>query len=101
MAITRKKGKDNSVLIFEGELTIYTVSHLKDELFTEQDSLSEKIALDLHAVTEIDTAGVQLLLFAQKIFTAASKQVVVSKSNELIEAVFTRLDVSSYFAKGH
>jgi anti-sigma B factor antagonist len=101
MAITRKKGKDNSVLVFDGEITIYTVAQLKNELFAEQDNLSEKIALDLHAVTEIDTAGVQLLLFAQKIFTAASKQVIVSKSNELIDAVFTRLDVSSHFAKGH
>jgi len=101
MAITRKKGKDNSVLVFDGEITIYTVAQLKNELFAELDSFPEKITLDLQAVTEIDTAGVQLLLFAQKIFTGATRQVFISKSNELVDAVFARLDVSSHFAKGH
>lgn len=98
MKIERKKSKDTSTLIFEGELTIYNVSQLKDELFADYDKLADKIALDLHAVTEIDTAGVQLLLFAKKFFTTIHKSVFITKSNESVESVLNALDVNTQFA---
>lgn len=98
MKIERKKSKDTSTLIFEGELTIYNVSQLKDELFADYDKLADKIALDLQAVTEIDTAGVQLLLFAKKFFSAIHKSVLITKSNASVESVLVALDVNSQFA---
>jgi anti-anti-sigma factor len=98
MKIERKKSKDTSTLIFEGELTIYNVSQLKEELFADYDKLADKIALDLQAVTDIDTAGVQLLLFAKKFFTAVHKSVFITKSNESVEAVLVALDVNTQFA---
>lgn len=98
MKIERKKSKDTSTLIFEGELTIYNVSQLKDELFADYDKLADKIALDLQAVSEIDTAGVQLLLFAKKFFTSIHKPIFITKSNESVESVLTALDVDSQFA---
>ncbi len=98
MKIERKKSKDTSTLIFEGELTIYNVSQLKDELFADYDKLADKIALDLQAVSEIDTAGVQLLLFAKKFFSAIHKSVFITKSNESVESVLVALDVNSQFA---
>lgn len=99
MAITRKKGKDQSVLVFDGEITIYTVSQLKEELFAGQDNLSPNVALDLQAVTEIDTAGVQLLLFLKKNMTAASRKIAITKTNELVDSVFNTLDVNFHFAQ--
>ena len=99
MKIERKKSKDTSTLIFEGELTIYNVSQLKDELFADYDKLAEKIALDLQAVSEIDTAGVQLLLFTKKFFTAIQKPVFISKSNELVENILAALDVNTLFTR--
>lgn len=98
MKIERKKSKDTSTLVFEGELTIYNVSQLKDELFADYDKLADKVALDLQAVTEIDTAGVQLLLFAKKFFSAIHKSVFITKSNESVESVLIALDVNSQFA---
>lgn len=98
MKIERKKSKDTSTLIFEGELTIYNVSQLKEELFADYDKLADKIALDLQAVTDIDTAGVQLLLFAKKFFTAVHKSVFITKSNESVESVLVALDVNTQFA---
>lgn len=98
MKIERKKSKDTSTLVFEGELTIYNVSQLKDELFADYDKLADKVALDLQAVTEIDTAGVQLLLFAKKFFSAIHKSVFITKSNESVESVLVALDVNSQFA---
>lgn len=99
MKIERKKSKDTSTLIFEGELTIYNVSQLKDELFADYDKLAEKIALNLQAVSEMDTAGVQLLLFIKKFFTAIQKPVFISKSNESVENILAALDVNTLFTR--
>lgn len=99
MHITRKKNKDTTTLVFEGELTIYNVAQAKDELFADYESLGDKVALDLQAVAEIDTAGVQLLLFAKKFFAGLHKKIFISKANEVVESVLGVLDVNAQFAK--
>jgi len=99
MSISRKKNKDTTTLSLSGELTIYTVSQIKQELFAECDSLGSKVALDLQELGEIDTAGVQLLLFAKKFFNRLGKVVFVTKTNEVVDGVFSLLDVNAYFAK--
>ncbi|MCE3251847.1 MAG: sulfate transporter [Cellvibrio sp.] len=98
MNIARKKNKDTTTLVFEGDLTIYSVAQIKDELFADYEKLADKIALDLAAVTEIDTAGVQLLLFAKKFFSTVHRSFFISKSNESVDAVLTVLDVNTCFA---
>lgn len=87
------------MLIFEGGLTIYNVSQVKDELFADYDNLSDKVELDLHGVGEIDTAGVQLLLFAKRFFNSINKTLCVVKANEVVDSVFAVLDVTAHFAK--
>lgn len=98
MNISRKKSKDTSTLTFEGDLTIYYVSQIKDELFADYEKLADKIALDLSAVGEIDTAGVQLLLFAKKFFASVHRPLVITKSNESVDSVLTALDLNTQFA---
>lgn len=98
MNISRKKNKDTTTLVFEGDLTIYYVTQIKDEIFADYEKLADKIALDLGAVGEIDTAGVQLLLFAKKFFSTVHRSMFISKSNESVGAVLTVLDVNSHFA---
>lgn len=98
MNISRKKSKDTTTLIFEGDLTIYYVTQIKDELFADYEKMADKIALDLSAVGEIDTAGVQLLLFAKKFFAAVRRPLSITKSNESVESVLTALDVNTQFA---
>ncbi|ACE85305.1 STAS domain-containing protein [Cellvibrio japonicus] len=99
MTVSRKKSKDTTTLVFDGELTIYTVSQLKDALFAEPEVSSAKVALDLQSVSELDTAGVQLLLFIRQFFSAVAKEVVLAKTNELVDAVFSTLDIHSHFAR--
>jgi anti-anti-sigma regulatory factor len=91
MNISRKKSKDTTTLIFEGDLTIYYV-------FADYEKLADKVALDLAAVGEIDTAGVQLLLFAKKFFASVHRPLFITKSNESVESVLTALDVNTQFA---
>lgn len=98
MNISRKKSKDTTTLVFEGDITIYYVAQIKNELFADYEKLTDKIALDLEGVTEIDTAGVQLLLFAKKFFTSVHRSLFVSKSNESVDSVLTVLDVKTQFA---
>jgi len=98
MKITRKKTKDTTTLSFEGDLTIYHVTESKEELFADHERLTDKIAFDLHNVSEIDTAGVQLLLFAKVFFAKLDKTVFIVKSNEMVDAVLTKLDLTSHFS---
>lgn len=98
MNISRKKSKDTTTLVFEGDITIYYVAQIKDELFADYEKLTDKVALDLEGVTEIDTAGVQLLLFAKKFFASVHRSLFISKSNESVDTVLTVLDVNTQFA---
>lgn len=98
MNISRKKSKDTTTLVIEGDLTIYYVTQVKDEIFADYEKLADKVALDLQGVTEIDTAGVQLLLFAKKFFATVHRSLVIAKTNESVEAVLGVLDVNTQFS---
>jgi anti-anti-sigma factor len=99
MKITRKKNKGITTLAFEGDLTIYQVAETKDELFADHEQLTEHIALDLHKVGEIDTAGVQLLLFAKRFFSGLHKSIFIVKSNEIVDSVLIKLDIYGQFTR--
>jgi anti-anti-sigma factor len=49
----------------EGELTIYTVEARKDQLLAALDQ-SSRLELDLSGITEVDTAGLQLLIALER-----------------------------------
>lgn len=48
-----------------GELTIYTVAEIKAALAAELSAVDE-IEIDLSGVSEMDTAGLQLMLIAKR-----------------------------------
>lgn len=98
MNITRKNNKSGTVLIVDGELTIYTVGEAKQQLLEKHESFSNSVAIDLSSVSEIDTAGLQLLLFIQKHLKSLEKSLHLTKSNETVDALIKHLDVASYFA---
>mgnify|MGYP006272063235 FL=1 len=50
-------------LRIEGEMTIYRAAELKEQMF---GGAAPATVYDLSAVTELDTAGVQLLLLAER-----------------------------------
>jgi len=97
MNVTRKNNKSGTALSLDGELTIYTVSQAKQALLEDHENFSSEVAMDLQAISEIDTAGLQLLLFVQKHLSGIDKKLHVVKSNEHVDALFKHLDVASYF----
>lgn len=61
---TEYKGKTVSVAL-AGELSIYSVAEIKAGL-SEAMTSTDEIEVDLSGVTEMDTAGLQLMLIAKR-----------------------------------
>lgn len=101
MKITHKKNKSGTALIFDGDLTIYAIAQAKQDLLQDYENFQSPISLNLQSVSEIDTAGVQLLLFAHKICSDLQKKLYIEKSNEHVDDVLARLDVASHFILGN
>ncbi|HTH94957.1 MAG TPA: STAS domain-containing protein [Rhodocyclaceae bacterium] len=55
-------------ILMEGELTIYTAAELRNQFMTVLASACEgmNVRIDMQAVTEIDSAGVQLLVLLKR-----------------------------------
>jgi anti-sigma B factor antagonist len=97
MNVSCKNTKSGTELGVDGELTIYSVAQAKQALFENYESLVSPVALDLQSVSEIDTAGLQLLLFMQKTLSNDNKKIHIAKSNEHVDAILKNLDVVTYF----
>lgn len=83
---------DPAVLCIVGEMTIFRALELKPVVLAA--TLRE---IDLSGVTEIDTAGVQLLMLAKKTAQATQRELrLVAHSPAVIE-VFELLNVAAYF----
>lgn len=82
-----------NTLRIEGELTIFRAMELKPALLPTPP-LDE---IDLSGVTDIDSAGVQLLMLAKKTAAASNRELrIVGHSPAVIE-VFELLNVAAYF----
>jgi anti-anti-sigma factor len=86
-------GDGLAVLRIEGEMTIYRAAELKQALLAEPAPLQ----IDLSGVSEIDTAGVQLLMLAHQSAQARQHELrLVAPSPAVIE-VFGLLGVDAFF----
>jgi anti-anti-sigma regulatory factor len=82
-----------SSLSLTGPLTICEVDNLKTTLLSTH-TLQE---IDLSGVTEIDTAGVQLLMMAKKLARGELRELrLVAHSARVVEA-FELLNLAAYF----
>lgn len=81
-----------AALAVEGELTIYRAAELKDVLL---DAVRQHAApaFDLSAVTECDSAGLQLLLVARQEAAALGKALRVQDASAAVRDVFALLGI--------
>lgn len=86
----------NQRLAIEGELNIYTAAEWKKRL---QDLVEQgvNLELDLGAVQELDTAGLQLLIMAKKEATDRSQQLLLSNHSQAVLEVFELCGVAVFF----
>ncbi len=83
-------------IAIEGELNIYTASEWKkrlDDLIGQDGNLE----LDLGAVQELDTAGLQLLIMAKREATARNRQLSLSNHSQAVLEVFELCGVAAFF----
>ena len=97
MAILVKQQKNGTIqLVIQGEMTIYTALEQKNALSRHLHTANE-LQIDLSGVNEIDSAGLQLLLFLKREATEHQiKLNLVQHSLEVVE-VLELLNLTKHF----
>jgi len=79
-------------LAVEGEMTIYRAAELKPALL-ETVRTHDAPAIDLSAVTEFDSAGLQLLLVARREAQRLGKSLPLKDASPAVRDVFALLGI--------
>ncbi|MDP9900946.1 STAS domain-containing protein [Variovorax ginsengisoli] len=82
----------------EGELTIYGAAPLQARLLAALADAPEGLDIDLAGVTEIDSAGVQLLMATRRAALATGSSVTLCAPSDAVREVFDLFDLASFFA---
>jgi len=81
-----------ALLFIEGDLTIRRVQEMKDVLLARL-AQSQALEVDVAGVTEIDTAGVQLLLMARRAAQASQKELRLVAHSPAVASLFELLRI--------
>lgn len=86
------------LLFLDGELTIYRAAEVKDRLLGALViASSAQVQVNLAGVSEIDSAGVQLLLLAQQTAGTMGRKLLLSAPSPAVCEVFALLNLASHF----
>lgn len=91
-----KNTKENNRIIIEGELTIYTVSELKDKLIAGLLT-NEELEVDLSAVDEFDGAGLQLLVAMKQGAKALNRTLRLTGHSQAVLTLLALSGLESFF----
>ena len=84
---------DSNTLRIEGELTIFRAMELKPAILATPPITK----IDLSGVTDLDSAGLQLLMLAKKTARAQKRDVTLVGHSPAVLEVFELLNVAAYF----
>jgi anti-anti-sigma factor len=96
MNLDDAKASSRMLLRIDGELTIFRAAELKPLLLS--DPLPS--AIDLSGVTELDTAGVQLLMLAKNTAQAQQRELRLVGHSQAVQEVLALLNLSSGLSTG-
>jgi anti-anti-sigma factor len=85
-----------AALRLDGELTIYHAAELKPRLL-EALHAAPRLEVDLAGVTEIDTAGLQLLMLLKREAAAGERALVLAGHSQAVVDAFELLDLAPFF----
>lgn len=88
---------DAASLSIEGEMTVQRAAELKPVLLSALADPAARIELDLSAVTELDSAGVQLLFMLKGAALAQQRELRVCRPSPAVEQVFALLGLGGCF----
>ena len=80
----------------DSDLTIYHATAQKDALIAALDN-AQRLELDLTAVSEIDTAGLQLLILIKREARARNKELVISGHTNAVRQVIDFCNLAASF----
>jgi anti-anti-sigma factor len=83
-------------LVLDGELTIYRAAELKP-LIVDALPAGGTLEIDLRGVSEIDSAGVQLLMLAKREARARGGELRLAGHSPAVLEVFELLDLAAFF----
>jgi len=98
VAVSASQPGTDALLCIEGELTIYRAAELKETVLSALDRAAA-LELDLSSVTELDTAGVQLLMLIHQTAKARSKQLRLSAPSAAVLEVFELLHLDPHLSE--
>ena len=79
-----------------GEFGIFTAAAIRADLLTALDHAKE-VEVDLTQVTELDSAGVQLMVAAKREAAALNKNLHFSGHSQAVLDTLDLTDISAYF----
>ncbi len=88
MSVVISQQADFQLLAFDGELTIFNVRDSFDALSQALQDKPEKVIADVSAITDFDSAGLQLLLWLQQ-WLVPGTVVVTGSDNPVVARVLT------------
>jgi anti-sigma B factor antagonist len=94
----QERGIAERSLRIEGEMTVPRAAELKRAMLDLLDQPGVAM-IDISGVSELDTAGVQLLLFAKQTAQARQTQLRFSDLSPAVHEVFQLLDLFAYFGE--
>ncbi|MDO8775434.1 MAG: STAS domain-containing protein [Burkholderiaceae bacterium] len=97
MAVTVERAEGGLCRIaVEGEMTIYAAQALKDELLAPL-AQCETVELDLSGVSEIDSAGLQLLIMAKAEAQERGKVLSITGHSQAVLEILDLCDLEGFF----
>ena len=96
MTITARTRKGVCKLNVEGEMTIYQADEIKRK-FVSVLANSQEIELDLAKVSDLDSAGLQLLCLLKREASALGKPLRIAAHSPAVIDVIDRFNLAAYF----
>jgi anti-anti-sigma factor len=83
-------------IALDGELTIYRAADLKVSVL-EALRKAQLLEIDLSGVTELDTAGLQVLMLAKQVAAAEQRTLRLVQHSPAVVEIFEMLDLVAFF----
>ena len=97
MPSAKKAAAAPSTLHIKGEMSIYRAHELKDSVLGALGQAAAELELNLADVTELDTAGIQILMLAKRQAQVAHKILRLSAHSPAVLEAFEVLNLAAYF----
>jgi anti-sigma B factor antagonist len=88
--------EDLTRIVIDGEVTIYRAADLK-LVVLEALRKTRVLEIDLSGVTELDTAGLQVLMLAKQSASAEQRELRLLQHSPAVMEIFQMLDLVAFF----